>query len=66
MIEISPHILDEARTILSREDVELPAQIKSGPAFYVAEGTDDTILAFGAIEHNGKVFKIGSMRSTDS
>jgi hypothetical protein len=62
MLLISKHILEEAHIILSQDGVELPAQIKCAPVFYVAEGTDNSVMAFGAINHNGKTFKIGTMR----
>ena len=61
-MEISEDILEEARTILSQDGVQLPAQIKHAPVFYVAEGADNSVMAFGAIKHNGKVFKIGPMK----
>jgi hypothetical protein len=37
MVEMADYIIAEAHVILSREDVELPAQIESAPIFYVAE-----------------------------
>lgn len=61
MIEISKHILNEAEEIL-HAGIPLPQQIKSAPAFYVAEGTDRTILAFAALAHKGKSFKIGTKK----
>lgn len=59
MFQISKHIKNEAEEILSA-GAPLPQQIKSAPAFYVAEGTDKSILAFASLTHNGKSFKIGT------
>lgn len=59
-MELSDHIIQEAHAILSRENYELPAQIMSAPAFYVAEKNDNTIWAFSAIRHGGEIFKIGT------
>jgi hypothetical protein len=62
MVEMSDYIIAEAHAILSREDVELPAEIESAPGFYVAEKTDKAILAFSALLHNGQYYKIGVIR----
>lgn len=58
-MEISEDILEEARAILSQDGVQLTAQIKHAPVFYVAEGTDKSVMAFGTIKHKEKWFKIG-------
>lgn len=60
-MKISEHILKEAKQIVDRGD-SLPQQITSAPAFFVAEGSDKTILAFGALLHNGKSYKIGTQK----
>lgn len=61
MIEISKHIRTEAEDLL-RAGAPLPQQIKSAPEFYVAEATDKSILAFAALTHEGKRFKIGTKK----
>ncbi len=58
-MEISKHILDEAKEILQKGD-SLPAQITSAPSFYVAEKDDDTVHAFGAVRHDGATYKVGT------
>jgi len=63
-MELAEFILEEARSILSQEDIKLPAQIKSAPEFYVAEGTDSRVLAFSALKYKDKIFKIGSLKVT--
>lgn len=60
-MRVSQHIVGEARTILSMRP-ELPRQIKSAPLFYVAHETDDSILAFTALEYNGTIYKIGTQK----
>ena len=51
--------MEEAEKILSEKGV-LPQQIESAPTFYVADSEDDTVLAFGTIQYEGKTFKIGT------
>lgn len=57
-MRVSQHIVDEAKTILSKR-LELPQQITSAPSFFVSYEQDASILAFTAIEHDGSVYKIG-------
>ena len=61
-MNISPHILDEAKTLLgSREQkgLKLPVQLESASEFYLAESKDETVLAFTAFEVEGVEYKIG-------
>lgn len=60
-MRVSQHILDEAKTILSRQQ-DLPQQITSAPSFFVSHEQDASILAFTGIEHGGSIYKIGPMK----
>ncbi len=57
-MRVSQHIIDEAKTILSKRP-ELPQQITSAPSFFVSHEQDASILAFTAIELGGSIYKIG-------
>lgn len=61
MIEIDQEIKDEAIIILQK-GFDLPQQIKSAPAFFVATGDDKTIQAFGGLVYKGVSYKIGSKK----
>ena len=59
-MEIASHVLKEAEELLrSGEVLDAPRQIKSAPTFYLANAKDQTIHAFGVIEFNGTIYKIG-------
>ena len=57
-MEISQHILEEAKDMLAQGMV-LPAEIKSAPGFFLAAHEDSSIHAFDAVEQNGIFYKIG-------
>ena len=61
-MEISKHILDEAKSMLIN-NVVLPAEIKGAPGFFLAAHEDSTIHAFGAVEHEGLFYKIGTKKT---
>ena len=61
-MEISKHIIDEAKSMLAN-NVTLPAEIKGAPGFFLAAHEDSTIHAFGSVEHNGIFYKIGAKRT---
>ncbi len=58
-MEISDHIIEEAKKILSQEDTSLPIQLATAKEFYLAASGDETILAFGSFFDNGIEYKIG-------
>ena len=61
-MNITPYILEEAKAILNslkQSGLTLPVQLDSAKEFYLAEASDDTILAFTAFEFNGFEYKIG-------
>jgi hypothetical protein len=60
-MRLSDHIREEALSIVSR-GLPLPHQLSSAPAFFVASEGDESILAFGAVTHEGSVYKIGPKR----
>lgn len=62
MIEIANYILRAAKSMLDDGKQALPAQIPEAPTFYAAEQNDQTVLAFGTVLHNGRVYKIGVLR----
>jgi hypothetical protein len=60
-MKLSEHIIKEAKEIVTNGS-PLPQQITSAPHFYVAEETDESVIAFNAIEHDGSVYKIGTKK----
>jgi CHASE1-domain containing sensor protein len=62
-MEIAQHIIDEAASLLQAADLTLPLQLRSAPAFFLAQADDATITAFAAITHSGVEYKIGTMNS---
>jgi len=61
MFEISKHIFDEAKKLLNQK-VILPQQIISAPSFYVAEASDESVLAFALLVFEGETYKIGARK----
>lgn len=62
-MNFSPDIKEEAHSILNQPNVVLPAGIKAGqanPVFFVSEIDDSSIHAHLTIEHEGKIYKIGT------
>ena len=57
-MELSRHIQIEAENAV-RTGETLPKQLTTFPELYVAERRDETILAFGAFECDGAIYKIG-------
>ncbi len=57
-MEISKHILDEAKDMLV-QSIALPAEIRSAPGFFLAAHEDSSIHAFGAVDQGGIFYKIG-------
>jgi hypothetical protein len=62
-MEISQHIIDEAKSMLYK-GVTLPAEIAGAPGFFLAAHEDSSIHAFGAVEQNGIFYKIGAQKPT--
>ena len=62
-MSLSEHVIKEAKEIISK-GASLPQKITSAPHFYVADEEDETIIAFNAIEHEGSVYKIGTIKVT--
>ena len=65
-MNFSPDIKEEAHRILNQPNVVLPAGIKVGhadPVFFVSEIDDLSINAHLTIEHEGKIYKIGTKES---
>lgn len=60
-MEVSKYIKNEAEGILAKNQ-SLPQQIISAPQFYVAEASDDSVLAFTLLEHEGSNYKIGTKK----
>lgn len=60
-MKISAHIINEAMEILE-ERMSLPQQIRSAPLFHLADASDKSIHAFSSIEHEGKNYKIGTLK----
>ena len=61
-MEIAKYILDEASKVLSYEgDNHLPTKLASS-SFFLGKKDDETIIAFGVIEHNGVEYKIGPQK----
>ncbi len=65
-MNFSQDIKEEAHRILNQFNVILPAGIKVGqadPVFFVSEIDDLSINAHLTIEHEGKIYKIGTKES---
>lgn len=61
-MELTQNLISSAEKTLRFEGVsDLPKQINKTP-FYVAEAGDNTILAHGVIEYEGKEYKIGTKK----
>ena len=63
MLEISKHIIDEAKELLNQK-VTLPQQITSAPSFYVAEASDKSVHAVSRLVFEGKTYKIGALKNS--
>ena len=61
-MELAPYLLKAANDILREQDVEgLPKQLAAS-GFWLATAQDKSVMAFGAIEFDGHVHKIGTKR----
>ena len=59
-MELAPYLLKTAKDILHEQGVEgLPKQ-HAGSPFWLATAQDKSVMAFGAIEFDGRVYKIGT------
>lgn len=58
-MEMAQHIIEEAKRLLQSGRNVFPVQITSAPEFFLAPEEDGSILAFGALHHDGKVYKLG-------
>lgn len=63
MIEITDEIKEEASQLLRGGNAQLPAQLKKARLFFVAEQDDSTVMAFGTLNFEGKIYKIGTVKS---
>jgi len=61
-MEIAQHIIREAEEAIKAGGVVFPMQIISAPEFFIALGTDDTVLAFAVIHHQGTEYKLGTLK----
>ena len=62
---ISTDIKEKALSILDQPNVVLPAGIKVGeadPVYFVCEIDDLNVYTHLTINHNGKIYKIGTMK----
>lgn len=64
-MEISNYILEEAKRLLQGGLLTLPAQLPSAPAFYLAEGNDESIIAFTAFKVGDAEYKIGTQKAVN-
>ncbi len=65
-MEISEFIIEEAKNLLQGSSaLILPAQLPSAPAFFLAAGSDDSIIAFMAFTEGGDEYKIGPRRAVN-
>lgn len=65
-MELAPYLLKAANDILREQGVEgLPKQLAGSP-FWLATAQDKSVIAFGAIEVDGHVYKIGTKRLDNS
>lgn len=65
-MELPDYILEEARQAARRAiagEIVLPAKLSEAPLYWVADGSDGTILAFSAFTLNDRQFKIGVSRA---
>jgi len=62
MLEISEHILAEAKELVQNNPDSLPMQITSAPLFYVAKQDDGSIQAFDILRVNHVTYKIGAKK----
>lgn len=59
-MELAPYLLKTANDILREQGVEgLPKQL-AGSAIWLATAQDKSVMAFGVIEVDGHVYKIGT------
>ena len=65
LIELADHILTESRSLLTQGRLKLPMQLPSSPVFYLAEAEDESVMAFGAISHEGVTYKIGVKKTSE-
>lgn len=62
-MEISEFIIEEAKSLLQASPaVILPVQLPSAPAFYLAAGNDESIIAFTAFTVEAGEYKIGPQK----
>ena len=63
-MNITPHIFEEAKALLSSQgtDLEFPVQLDSAKEFFLTKSEDETVLAFSAFEFEGLEYKIGVRR----
>ena len=62
-MELNKNLTEKALSTLRFEgDSVLPKQIGDTP-FFIAEADDATILAHGAVEHEGMEYKIGTKKT---
>lgn len=61
-MQVDTKIIEEARGLLSQEDVVLPYQLHTAPSFWLAQSEDDQVIAFSAFEFAGKKYKIGALK----
>jgi hypothetical protein len=59
MLEITDEIKKEAEISLE-ENKKLPIELAEAPGFWLAEGDDNSVTAFGAVRFQGKSYKIGT------
>lgn len=64
-MNISPDIKEKAISILDQSVALLPAEIKVGeanPVYFVSEIDDLSVYTHLTIEHDGKIYKIGTRK----
>jgi hypothetical protein len=65
-VELAPYLLKAANDILCEQGIDgLPKQLAGSP-FWLAAAQDKSVMAFGALEFDGHVYKIGTKRLDNS